>query len=482
MSESKETVALQWAEFVTQVRYEDIPADVIHRMKRSLLDVLGVGVIGSRAPSSRILAAYFKQQGGTPESTIVPDGVRTTAVNAAMAFGSYVHATEFAESFTRATMHAGNAVPPAAIAVAEKQCASGGELLAAMAVGYEVAIRAGLACRVHADSDTFAAKDETRHELIPTYHPVSTFGTYGATAAAARLLGLSTEQTAQALTLCTSVTPAIGLTTSFLDGGMSKDLYQGFSNGWAVMAAELAGRGFTGARDVKAHFATLVPDYEAELLVRGLGSTYLISSGGLHFKLHQTSGMTQSAADAMLDAYSKHRDGPISPVDVEQVVVELNHRGTRPLMIDPDPTTDVAAKVSTPYIVSAIVAFYDTLEADPYFLDLYSDDKLADTERRALAQRVKIVGSDDFEHGFEQEWPMRFASRVAMHLRNGTVLEGESEIWSVSSNLSDEQVIHKFRHLTGRVLPKDHIDRAVDAVFSLDGDSTVDEVVRTLCL
>src|SRR5690606_32379736 len=114
--------------------------------------------------------------------------------------------------------------------------------------------------------------------------------------------GYDAESVANAMTLATAVTPSIGLMKAFLEGSLAKDLFQGFSNGAAITALEMVAHGMTGPRDVHDHFVAFVPDYEPTLLTRGLGTEYLISSGGLHFKLHQSAGMTQSAADAIIDA------------------------------------------------------------------------------------------------------------------------------------------------------------------------------------
>jgi 2-methylcitrate dehydratase PrpD len=474
--------ANRWGEFVANTEFEDLPADVVHRMKRSLLDMLGCAVIGSRSEPSRLLSSYLKRTGGTGEATVIPDGTRTSSFNAAYANGTNVHAPELAESFTRATMHCGNAVPPAAIAEAEKQAASGRQLIAAMAVGYEIAIRTGLSVRMQPDSPTFAAKDENRPTgpLGPNYiaHPVSTFGIYGATAAAARILGLDAAHTAQALTLCTSLTPTIGRGGAYWEGAMAKDLYQGLSNAVAVMSAELAGLGMTGGKDVTAHLKSLVADYEPTLLDRGLGSEWLISSGGLHFKLHMTSGMTQPAADALLDALSKQK---VRPEDVERIDVLVPERANRQSAAQHPPSV-VAATISIPYVVSAVIRYQDEVKKDPHFTELYTQAKFDDPHRRDLASRVFAKGDDELTRGFEQEWPMKFGSHVDIHLRSGKVVSGDAEIWSVSANLSDQQLQDKFRDVAGRVLPREQVERVIDKVFSIDGRTTVDELVRSACL
>lgn len=473
--------AATWSEFVNQLTFADLPADVVHRMKRSLLDMLGVCITGSRYRSCAILHAFIRSQASAPQATVIPNGTRTSSIYAALVNGTYVHSTELAESFTRAVMHAGNAVPPAALAEAERKGASGRDLITAMAAGYEIAIRSGMATRLYPNSATFAAKPEDRPEYpnLGFSHPVATWGIYGSVAAAAKLMKLDAARTKHAFTISSSLTPAIGISSGFLDGAMAKDMWQGVTNAQGVMAAELAAFGFTGPNDVTNHFAALVKDYEASWLTRDLGSVYYISSGGLHFKIHQTAGMTQSAADAVLDALSKR---PVKPQEVERVDVLVNRRGTRALMLDADPPNDVAAKVSIPYVVSAVLAFQDEVKRDPHFTELYAENKFHDQGRRSLAQKVAITGSDEFERGFDTEWPMRFPANVEIRLKSGDTVSGRSEIWSVTSQLSDEKVIAKFKDLAGRVMPSDHVDRAVEKVFNVDKLESIEELVRSVCL
>jgi 2-methylcitrate dehydratase PrpD len=469
-----------WADYVTGLGFDDLPADVVHRMKRSLLDMIGVCLTGSQDLSSQVLVSYLRDQGGAAEATVFPAGLRLPAASAALANATQVHATELAESFTRATMHVGNAVPPAALAVAEKTGASGKDLIVAMAAGYEIAIRSGLAIRVDPASATFAAKPETRTEYMVFSHPVATFGVYGAAAAAAKLLDLDGLRTRHALTIGTSVAPALGLQLGirgFKEGGMAKDLNQGFANAMGVMAAELAARGFTGPYDVSAHFAALVSDFAPELLVRGLGTEYLISSGGLHFKIHKTAGMTQETADALLSILDKNA---VAPEDVEGVKVFVNNRGVR-MCADPDPPDGIAAKLSIPYVTSAILSYQQAVRRDPHFTQLYTEDKVKDPARRDLARRVEVIGVDEYDRYFERDWPMQIRGHVELLLHSGDVLRGEAEIWAVTSNLSDQQVVDKFSDLAARVLPRERAGRIIDEVFALDRLDSVGGLTAILC-
>jgi 2-methylcitrate dehydratase PrpD len=265
---------------------------------------------------------------------------------------------------------------------------------------------------------------------------------------------------------------------------MNQDIVEGYANALGVMAAELAALGFTGPDDVTAHFSAIVSDYEPELLVRGLGSDYLISSGGLHFKLHQTLGMTQSAADAILDALKKRA---VRPGDIRQIDVLVNQRGVR-IEGTMGATTEravpnaIAAKSSIPYVVSAIVTFYDDVKRDPHFTELYTEEKLANPERQTLASKVKVSGSLEYDKNFDQDWPMKFPAKADIQLNDGGTVSGEAEIFGVSSRLTDDQLIAKFKDLAGRVLPRDHLNRAVEKVFALDKLENVDEVIRAVCI
>jgi len=468
----------RWAHFLQDLSFSEIPTDIVHRMKRSLLDFVGVTVAGSRNRSCRMLLAYAKSQGGTQQSTIIPDGLMTTSSTTAMVNGSFAHSTEMAELFLRAAMHTGTMVPPAALAVAERVEASGRELVEAMVGGHEIAIRAGLAVRTERGSPTFAAKEETRPHSGRFVHGVSTYGVYGAAAAAAKLMQLDTRKTANAFRLCSSITPAIGLEAATRQGAMVKDLMQGFGGSVGVLAADLAARGFTGVDDITVHFESLVPDYEPSLLVEGLGSNYLIGSGGLGFKLHCTAGMTISVSEAMLNALGKAK---VSPRDVDAIEVYTNMRGVR-LCSDVDPRTPVAAHSSIPYVVSALITYPESVEIDPRFLELYTDEKILNEERLNLARKVEVKGSADFEKGFERDWPLRFPAEVKIKLRSGDSVVGTTEAWSVCSNLTDDQVIQKFNDATLRVLPSEKRRLVVERAFGVDGLGTIDELVRAACV
>lgn len=474
-------VAEQWSSFITGLSFDNLPAGLVHRMKQSLLDSLGAAVLGSQGHAGQILLSYLAAQGSTAESTVITSGTQLTAAHAAMVNSAFIHSTELWEFFDRAAMPPGIFVPAVALALAERHNATGRDFLAAMVAGYEIAIRAGLAIRVDSHSPTMAAKDNGRPAgrdgPMGFYLAGATFGVYGATAAAAKLLRLDAEQTAHALTFCSSALPVIGLERSAApEAAMPKDTYMAFTAGIGVMAAELAARGLTGRRDLTPHIAALVADYEPAMLTRGLGSEYFVTSGGLHPKLTAGSYYTQAAAAAALELRTRH---VIDLRDVDSIAVWVNERAARK-EFDRSPPNIVAARSSLPFIISAILMADDEfLDGDPHLTQLYTQDRLRDMPRHELAQKVSVFGSAQFERRLEHDWPSDCPARVTVTMSSGQRLSAESSTRSASSR-TDEQVTRKFQAVAGPVVGPDKAELAAHEALRIDAQPSVHELMKAL--
>jgi len=483
-SSEPRAVAVEWASFVTGLEFGKLPADVVVRIRQSLLDSLGAAVLGSRTKACRMLLSYLQEQGANPNATVVVHGTRTSSVNAAMVNSAFAHSTELWEFFDRAAMPPNIFIPATALALAERTGASGQEVITAMTAGYEIAIRAGLSIRVDAASATLAAKDNKRPSgrdgPMGFYLSGATFGVYGAAAAAAKLLRLDAAQTAHALTLCSSPAPVIGLERSAAtEAAMPKEIYMAFTAGLGVMAAELAARGFTGRTDVTPHLGALVADYERELLTRGLGSQYFVTSGGLHTKLTAGSYYTQSTAAAARQLRYSH---DIGAAEIDRIDVYVNERAARK-ETERNPPNVVAARSSLPFIVSAVLtASRDETRADPHLTCLFTEEKLQDQVRRDLAQRVNVHGSTEYERSLELSWPPRCPARVTIALASGQELTVEADISELSFAMTDAQVADKFADLAGRVLPEANVQAAIDEALHLDARPSVAGLVRAACL
>lgn len=475
-------IAEQWAAFSTNLAFDALPGAVVARIRQSLLDHLAAAVSGSRNHAVRLLLDYLASQRGEPQATVVAHGVRLPSRDAAMVNAAFVHCTELWEFFDRAAMPPNIVVPAVVLALAEREHTGGAEVLTALVAGYEISIRAGLAIRVDPLSTTLAAKPNDRPSgrdgPMGYYLSGATFGVYGATAAAARILRLDAAQTAHALTICSSLTPTIGLERSVApEAAMPKDIYMACTANTAVTAAELAKRGFTGRADVTAHFAALVTDYEPELLTRGLGSEYLLSSGGLHPKLTAGSSYTQSAAAAAIEL--RRRDG-FTSTDIERIDVHTGARAARK-EDERSPANLVAARASLPYIVAAILVHTDAeLAADPHLTQLYSDRYFDDPRRREVSQRVAVHGSQSYERALEIEWPQRAPARVTITLTSGAQVTVDADTSAFAAQLTDQDAAQKFRSLARGVLSESSSEQAIRLALSLELADSVDGLMAAV--
>jgi len=221
------------AEFLGNASWTDVPEHVRRRTEALVRDFAAVSCAGTATPTAQIAAQYAMSEHGGDASTLLHDGRRVSATGAAWANGVLANALDLDDGHRLVKGHPGAIVIPAALAVAETIGASREETLAAITVGYEVAVRAGIAL----------------HARAADYHGSGAWGAIGAAAAGARLLRLGPAQMGHALGLAEYHAPMAPVMRSAADPAMTKD-----ACGWGAMAgtssALLAADGFTATHCV----------------------------------------------------------------------------------------------------------------------------------------------------------------------------------------------------------------------------------------
>ncbi len=214
-------------DFIRGLAWNDVPEGVQRHVRLLLRDLAAVSAAAAPTPSARVAAAYAAEHGGD-EATLLCDGRRAAAAGAAFANGVLANALDFDDGHRLVKGHPGAVVIPGALAVAERVDASDDDFLAAVAVGYEIGVRAGL----------------DLHARAAEYHASGAWGGIAAAAAAARLLDLDPAQTRHALGLAEYHAPIAPIMRSVADPAMTKD-----ACGWGayvgVSSALLAHGGFT---------------------------------------------------------------------------------------------------------------------------------------------------------------------------------------------------------------------------------------------
>jgi 2-methylcitrate dehydratase PrpD len=448
--------------FAAQTRFADLPADVVERGKRSLLDTLGCAVYGRTAEPPALILDWTRRTQHGDEATIFAGGGRSTAFGAALANGAFVHSTELAETFTRAFMHPSSCVIPAAFAVAERERASGRDLLTAIAVGYEILIRFGLAV-----SPEFA--------LEQGMHPPAALAVFGATASAASLLGLDEAATGDALGIAAGNAPtAIKAATD--QQATVKDLYQAYAGALATMCADLARLGLTGPRDwLEPWTAAIVRKFKPAAFA-GLGEEWQISSGGLKFKLVPIMGMGQPVLAAVKDV---HEQGALPAEAIESILVESSDRI---FLSDVGfPSNAAAMRASIPFLVAAAIVRRDAFLADHrHLVHFLAGELLEDAAIRELAGRVELRADPAITATMEGGPKRTLDARVTVRLKDGTARSAYHDIWPEVSNLTYEDVASKFRAITAGGLPAARIEAVIERVAAADSLADVGELARLL--
>src|SRR5215468_6189798 len=227
----------QLSEYIAGALTRALPDAVVEKARHHILDTLAAMVSGTGLKPGQLAIGYAQAQGGPPEASVVGTRLRTSAVNAALANGMLAHADETDDSHAPSRTHPGCAVVPAALAIAERQRASGEVFLRAVVLGYDVCARVNLALGPVA----LAAASHATHSIG---------GTFGAGAAAGALSGLDAPRIRHLLSYCAQ--QASGVACNVRD---SEHVEKAFDFGGmparnGVTAATMVEHGFTGVDDV----------------------------------------------------------------------------------------------------------------------------------------------------------------------------------------------------------------------------------------
>ncbi len=215
---------------VINIQYKNLPEEVISKAKLCLLDFLAVSLRGSQTRSGEIVKKIFSSQ---EESTIIGSNM-VSSMDAAFCNGVFAHCLDLDDGHRYAQLHPGCTVIPAVLAIGEARDKNGIELIESIVAGYQVAIILG--------------KMINPQHRNKGFHSTGTCGTFGAAAAACKIMDLSKEETINALGL--AGTQSSGLLESDHSGSMGKHLHAGRSAQSGLLSALLAENGFTGARSI----------------------------------------------------------------------------------------------------------------------------------------------------------------------------------------------------------------------------------------
>lgn len=413
------------ARFAAEFATEEIPLEVFQLSARRLLDYLGVSIGAWEQPAVEIACQVAEELGGSPQASLLGGG-RASLLHAATVNGIASHVLDFDDTHDPTILHGTGPTMSAALAAAEWVGASGADLLAAHAVGFEVAARVALA--VHPE------------HYDGGFHVTGTAGTLGAAAAAGRVLQLSPEQMGHALSAAAA--QASGLREMF--GSMTKSLHAGKAAADGLYSALLARRGWVSAREGlegrRGYWAVLSPRADPERATLDLGRTWELRQDGL--KPYACGVVSHPTIDAM--RYLRQAAG-IPGEELAEVRADVNPYVLE-LMGKREPSVGLEGKFSIYHC--AAIAYLDGAARVRQF----TDEAVRRQDVVALRRKVRAEPDASLSTG---------AARVRLSAKDGRTWERHVAAASgtPSNPMTDEDLLEKFLDLVAERLDSDRAHR-----------------------
>ncbi len=395
------------AHFCSKLSFDSLPGEVVEKAKLCVLDYIS-NIYGSlELDAVKAVVEYVKSLDGPKAATALGCGFKTGLQNAAFVNGTTAEAIEAQDGLRFGGNHPVSAVLPVAIALAEKLKLGGRALIEAVVAGYEAA-------------DRPAAAMHPWHTLSG-FLPTGTCGTFGAAAAAAKLMGLNEEGMLNAIGNAGYVLP-LSMAEQLMGGYTIKIVQGGQAASAGIMAAGLASKGITGCPEVlegsalKGGFTQITSraDPNLDKLSDGLGEHYSIMD--IYFKPYSACRHTHGAAQATLKLIREHGFGA---GEIESITVHTY--GVAELAVGkgvPDGGSFVSAQFSLPYVVAACILDGDLGPGQ------LTERRIADSAVIDLTKRVSVKLDEELNKAY----PEKTSSRVEISLKDGRELVWQTDI------------------------------------------------------
>lgn len=407
---------------VVRTRFEDIPGPAVARAKMFILDSFGVALAGSTATGCAEVVRLVKEKEGRPESSILVFGGKAPADDAALANSMLIHGRDFDDTHEGpAGAHCNASVLPAALALAERNGASGKEFIAAVVLGIDL-----------------MARMARGGPLFHGWHNTATLGIFGAAAAAGKILRLDEGPMVHALGIAFG--QAAGNRQGRADGALTKRMGPAFSARAGVFSALLAARGITGAKNILQGPWGFFSLYGAKQGARDeialnrmldkMGEEYEVMN--LSAKPYPCCRLTHGAIEATL---SLMRENGLTGADVRKIMIEASplvfDTVGRPFQIRDNPQVD--AQFSIPYTVAV------ALRRGQVLLEDFEVETVKQPRTGELAGKVEVREIRDVA---------KYTTIVSIATRSGKDFTKRIDVFKghPENPLDQEEFLAKFRN------------------------------------
>ncbi|MFH1650999.1 MAG: MmgE/PrpD family protein [Chloroflexota bacterium] len=452
------------AGYVINIKFEDLPAEVVHETKRALLDAIGCALAGVTSDKGKITIELSRRLGGAPEASVIGTGDKASCSSVAFANAELVNAWDY-DTILAPPGHVSLNVIPPTLAAAESVGASGKDLIVATALAHEIPMRFTTPQETIGDVISGIGKARKGLPWSPMFR--SNQCIFGGTAGAGKILKLGREGLAHALALAGDFVPVSNYAKWFSTSPMAMGSKYGTGSGWlahsamtAVLLASLGYQGDTTLFDedngVWHYFG--VTEFDPEGIMKDLRERWLILR--MRYKSYPNCAATHTALEGFEAIMEKNH---LHAEDITSVKAQCLPIVGLPIFTENKIVTqmDVQFHATYPFACAA----YRVPKKD------WNDwDTIREPRLREFMKKVTVVPHPRFAET-RQKYPTSEIGTVEVVAKGKTYREERIHprgTPSTEAYASDEVLIDKFQRNASWLLPHHKIDRAVKSFMELE--------------
>lgn len=438
-----------FAEFISTLTFDSLPEEAVRTAERCFVDTVGVTLAGSAEGAGNTTVEMAATLGSSGEYPLFGTATTTTLAEAVFGNSTAGHGIDF-DDVTRGAFHPSVPIVAPILLLGRRKEASGKALVTAYVAGFE--------------TQSFLAELMLPDHYEAGWHATATFGTFGATAAVAKILELDATQIHHALDIAASL-PA-GLKKNF--GTMTKPLHAGQAARSGLTAALLADRGFTAAPGAicgEQGFCDLYDGPDAVDCTIDFAGPLALVEYGVQMKKYPCCYFTHAAIAASERLRENH---DLGLEDIEHVEITAS-QGADDALHYPDPQTGLEAKFSMHYPVAAALA------DGRVTIEHFDDENVGAPGIQAVRNRVTFTVDESLPYE-------PFPATVRIETTGGDTLERcQRDIPGTAANpLSDVELRTKFEMAADRALAVGDVEKAYDHLNNLRSLENVEELFVAL--
>ncbi|MGE5681064.1 MAG: MmgE/PrpD family protein [Bacillota bacterium] len=454
----EKSISRQIAEFAVNLKYEDLPKEVVNEVKRYLYDSAGCAYGGYHTKDVNILRDIYKDMAGKEEATLIGFGDKMPAVNATLVNSLMIRALDFNDIYWKEDPSHPSDIIPAALSVGEMTGASMKEVITAIVLAYEFEQRL---CE-------FAVPGVRERKW---HH--ATLTQFVSPIVAGKLLGLTVDQMVNAIGINGCHNHTIGCPTAG-KLTMMKNTVDPMAVQSGVFAALMAKKGYTGTEAVfegKEGFMDVFgPKWDNDKLLCDLGKRFKILDCSM--KAFPTEALTHTHITCTLKTVTKNN---ISYDQIEKVTVTTIARACD-ILFDPHkyrPESRETADHSLPYCIAAALVDHKITT------NSFSEEKLKDPRIWEVIDKIKGEASVEFEKMFPAKQP----SKVVIKTTDGREFSEYLEFpkGDPREPMTMEDLENKFNALSSNLLSEDKQKAIKEMIFNCE-DLSVKEFMAFLAV